>query len=262
MNMRKYTLKIAPELHQFLQDCDYVFGNFEATLTEETCHQLDQKQDRKIILSLAELVAPNKWILSIANNHAGDFGRNICAESEKLLKEAGFQTLGFKEKQRLAIQTNLAVTTGTMWSNRLCNYVADLPSIDAKLPLSTACEILYPHWGYEMELYPRPNIMSMANSYLQNYTCIVGHHSHVPQPITVVTAENPKIVAYSLGNFCSGFNIQKYSYGEVFKADFGFTTSGHWAIGNLDWSFTRCMKMDQTTFQVSLVNTCAFHPNI
>lgn len=261
MDMHGKELDIAPNLKDFFQDCDFLIGNFEATLTDRPRHQFDQKHDPKIISALKNLFPANKTILSIANNHTGDFGFKICNDSREQLSREGFSTLGFNDTSRINIHPNLAITTGTMWSNRFCDYVANLPSTDAKISPTNSCEILYPHWGYEMELYPRQNIIDLAKRFFQTYCCIVGHHSHVPQPIAMIPGHINNIVAYSLGDFCSGLGLKNYSYGEALKCNFGLTSSGNWAIGTLDWAFTRCIKTTRTAFQVALVDSCPLHLN-
>ena len=62
--------------------------------------------------------------------------------------------------------------------------------------------ILYPHWHYEYELYPRPKMIRESNIDIEGWDLIIGQHPHVVQPITQLNIEGiNKIISYSLGNF-------------------------------------------------------------
>ena len=47
--------------------------------------------------------------------------------------------------------------------------------------------IFYPHWGYDLELYPRTSTIKKGRELLTYFDAIIGHHTHAPQPITSVS---------------------------------------------------------------------------
>lgn len=67
------------------------------------------------------------------------------------------------------------------------------------------------HWGYEHELYPRPEQIKTAHHLAEmGIDCIIGHHPHVVQPVeyyrTVRDGNRVVPVYYSLGNLVNPFS--------------------------------------------------------
>lgn len=98
--------------------------------------------------------------------------------------------------------------------------------------------ILFPHWGFEIESYPRRDIVELTRALLPSFAAIVGHHSHTPQPVSAYRGADGLVrpVAYSLGNFCCGTGLSRYHYGQILKLELGKTTEGRWAVGCLNWT--------------------------
>jgi hypothetical protein len=59
--------------------------------------------------------------------------------------------------------------------------------------------LLFPHWGYELELGPRAGLRARAHQLMRDRQAvvIVGHHPHVVQPLEV---RGTSICLYSAGN--------------------------------------------------------------
>ncbi len=240
-------LETAPELNDFFQDCDFLIGNFEATITDakKEFHG-DQIHDDKILDGLKSLYDPQKTYLSLANNHAGDFPLNIFESSVKALKSAGFQIFGFFDPPFIDLLPELRIIGATNWSNKLrgFDYIANIEHISTRYIKPDAMNILFPHWGYEMELFPRTDIVYQGKELLKHYDIILGSHSHLPQPISAETTDSglKKLIAYSLGNFSFGLRgalLKKFYFGEILKFDIGKTDRDEWAVGNIEWSFIR-----------------------
>lgn len=71
--------------------------------------------------------------------------------------------------------------------------------------------ILFPHWGYELETYPRPEIVHLAKTYAREFDAILGHHPHTVQPFTTDRLRyGNRPIAYSLGDFCSNIPFKAY----------------------------------------------------
>lgn len=67
------------------------------------------------------------------------------------------------------------------------------------------------HWGYEYEFFPRPQQVAVAHQLVEwGVDVIIGHHSHVLQPIEFYRPERlhgqSALIAYSLGNLTSSFS--------------------------------------------------------
>jgi hypothetical protein len=265
----------SPDLIDFLKGCDALIGNFEATITNQTRVRFALKQDEIIIDALKELFPPEKFYLSIANNHAGDFSESACRTSAQLLKDNGFHVFGFKESPFIDVNKNVRVWTGTMWSNEPCDYIAkfdDLlnfnknktdPGSSGGKTDNILFNICYPHWGYEIELYPRADIVRRGLLLLEQFDMVIGHHPHLPQPIVNnrINSIN-KLTAYSLGDLHFCFNLKKYIYSEVVTAEIGPDINGKWLTGNVNWSFTKSHSPNKNEIVVSLAEQIPFFPVI
>ena len=98
--------------------------------------------------------------------------RTTIAETLKTGIQAVMQTAG---KERFSsvrsesspyvdIGKNIRLHSGSMWSNQVSSRIAWLnPDFDRAS--QERIDILYPHWGYELEKYPRPEIVEMAMAY-------------------------------------------------------------------------------------------------
>jgi hypothetical protein len=67
------------------------------------------------------------------------------------------------------------------------------------------------HWGYEHELFPRPQQIKVAHQLAEmGIDCIIGHHPHVVQPVEYYQTyrDSNRIVPvfYSLGNLINPFS--------------------------------------------------------
>ena len=133
--------------------------------------------------------------------------------------------------------------------------------------------IFYPHWGYDLELYPRFPLIKIAQKFLHHFDAIVGHHTHSPEPITSVSGFNgslTKLCAYSLGDFCYGkhfgrllsYLLYNYNYGLVLKMEIGTTNEGHWATGEIEWAFIESIKKNPETILVVMRESNPYHPGV
>ncbi|MHA1821032.1 MAG: CapA family protein [Promethearchaeota archaeon] len=281
MEMRGNIMEIGENIINFLDDCDYIISNFEGTIVPDQIKKPNfstQRHSISIINALKNLKDPHKIYLSVANNHAGDFGEHLFRNSIDKLRKQGFNVFGEKDKPYIDINEHLRVVTGTKWSNFECNYInfIDDPERILNLRDPNKFNIFFPHWGYEMELFPRKEIVLESLNYLEQFNIIIGHHSHVPQPISLLRTNNTllnheikdnqnkgkmifapstwenfeKPIAFSLGDFCSGLNITKYKYGLIVKFDVFEVTDkdllrllesknyGKYIIKEINWSFT------------------------
>lgn len=249
MMMFGHALIMDQSVKSFFAECDAMLLNMEGVITDHKKRGPDQKHDPQIIQQLATLFRPDQTWLSFANNHSADFGREECFTSIEHFKAAGFHCFGTAEKPYADIHPNLRVITGTQWSNKPTQDLAWLDQSCEQYIDASKFNLLYPHWGYEMECYPRYEAVKQMSLWLNCFDSVIGHHSHTPQPIQIVEKNHlKKIAAYSLGDFCFGMaskskpGLKHYPYGLVIKVQIGPLNNqpGKWAVGQVDWSFIDC----------------------
>ena len=188
--------------------------------------------------ALSDLFPPDRTYLGLANNHAGDFGYEIWTQSNNLLEERGFHTFGTAVNPYGDIGEDIRIIASSHWSNHPCNYISYNKDAAAHIDRNRF-NILFTHWGYEYELYPRPETISEGARLSAQFDALVGHHSHCPQPVTsFATAHANKLLAYSLGDFCIAANMEQFLYGISLRIEIGANPEGTTQIGQVDWRFT------------------------
>jgi hypothetical protein len=270
MSMFDKPLRFSDPVRAFFAPCDHVVMNFEGIITDRKRYNPDQKHSPRILEALSQLAPPERTVLSMANNHTGDFGEAECRRCIGWLNDRGYRTLGLGDQPCVDLGDHLRIVTGTWWSNRGGKHLAWL---EDPLPhvRPGAFNVLFPHWGYEHELYPRaPQVDIMRRWLEQGYDAVVGHHSHTPQPITVVpTTQGPKVGAYSLGDLCFGMaykawpGLKNFPYGMIARLSIGPRVDDptRWATGVLEWSFIDCdHRSTQEGFVVDRVERIPFFP--
>jgi len=248
-------LTFSGELKQFFSSADYLIGNFEGTITSAKRGLLGSKHSEQILVDLKALFPPERMILTNANNHTCDYPVQELERSYRLQKQHGFIPIGLKQEPTVLLNNKISVASVTKWSNKPCPYLVEFADIDAVYKKNAAFNLLSPHWGYEMQLYPNPTQIDNAKELLKKWDMIVGHHSHVPQVITSYKAANSnRLVAYSLGDFCTFVKHDKYLYGIVVKAEIGPNKDGIWQVGKLEWRFSYARHLDKNTIRVELTD--------
>lgn len=156
-------------------------------------------------------------VLSLANNHIGDWDRRAALDTREFLTSAGVKTVGFGSTGELAapvvIEKNgyrigfLAATdVGPTWlppsSTTAGVQLASDSAWPAKIKHAAGLVdllVVSYHFGNEYELTPSARQKELAHLAIDNGAAIVvGHHPHVRQP---VERYKNGVIAYSLGNF-------------------------------------------------------------
>ena len=253
MDVNSRDLIIGESIKSFVKGSDFLIGNFEATLTEKKVIN-GKRHKPQIMDALASLFTPKKTYLSTANNHSGDFGQNSFLYSINQLKRRGFHVFGTEETPFIDLTNDLRVIGGTQWSNRPCNYLSRLEEATQYLKQGSF-NLLFPHWGYEMELFPRVETVKHGMELLSKFDALIGHHSHCPQPVSYFPMGNDnKLIAYSLGDFCDGKKIEMHNYGIIVKAEIGINAECKWQVGQYDWNFLKTRYLSKTEFIVDTVD--------
>lgn len=208
----------------YLQDADITFGNLEGTMLDsggipkkckdpKVCYAF-----RTPVSYVKNLVSAGFDVMSLANNHAGDFGDVGRASSMKTLDSAGIYHAGQVVRKFVTFQKD-SVRYGMVAfaPNSGCVNLNDLEGarqLVAHLDSIVDIVIVSFHGGAEGADYqnvPRTNELfhgeNRGNVYAFAHTMIdagadivFGHGPHVTRAIEVY---QERFIAYSLGNFCT-----------------------------------------------------------
>ena len=167
-------------------------------------------------------------IVTLANNHALDFGTDALLDTCDTLDEAGIYRVGaganLEEARKPVIMEIKGKTIGFLGASRVIpvgswNATATSPGMlttydpamlleDIKSAKET-CDfvIVYVHWGIERDEYPQDYQRTMGKQYIDaGADMVIGSHPHVLQGMEYY---NGKPIVYSLGNFVFGSSIPK-----------------------------------------------------
>lgn len=201
-----------------LQTADFRFANLEGPLSN------DGKPIKKSSLFMSSiairaLTEAGFNIVSLANNHAFDYGARAFHRTVQLLEQNGIGHTGagsnitdarlpaIAEANGLRVAF-LAYGWGFIQCVRAGRRTFGIAPLDRKMILQDIRRarggadviILSLHWGYERELYPLPSQRRLAHRLIDaGADLILGHHPHVLQGIEMY---GRGAIAYSLGNFC------------------------------------------------------------
>jgi len=252
MKMGEYDLRFSPRIKEFFSGVSHIFGNLEGIMTfQEDEYIMAQKHKLKIMDQLTGVTEPEKWVLSLSNNHSGDFGLPSFVIHRYRLKLKNYGTIGWMDEPNFSLSKNdsqgntykINVVPGTMWMNqRKCQFVRYLKNAIIN---KDEFNILFPHWNYENETYIKRTFKRNAEKLLESWDLIFGHHPHVPQDIKKYSSDSGKplrICAFSGGNFTSGstwFRNNLHSRGLIMRCEIGKLDNGKLAIGTIKWSLVK-----------------------
>jgi poly-gamma-glutamate capsule biosynthesis protein CapA/YwtB (metallophosphatase superfamily) len=204
-----------------LQGADLAIGNLETSVSRRgrpvPDKQFTFRADPK---SLEGARRAGIDLLSLANNHTLDFGRDALTDTIQHAKEHQIEVIGagqnaaeaFAPAIRTVHGLKIAIfgftrviptgdwAAGTKHPGLASGYDPKpvLAAIEAAAPSVDAIIVLF-HWGEERADRPRPTDRHLAEAMLEKgATVVIGHHPHVLQAID----RHPhQLIAYSLGNF-------------------------------------------------------------
>lgn len=165
-------------------------------------------------------------LVTLANNHILDYGKQGLLDSCDTLKEAGIAYVGggkdFDEAKKLVTMEAGGRTIGFLGTSRVYmdgswaagkEHPGVFSTYDSSKPLEEIqkakeqCDylVVYVHWGIERSTEPEAYQRTMGQAYIDaGADLVVGSHPHVLQPIETY---KDKTIAYSLGNFVFGSSI-------------------------------------------------------
>ena len=219
------------EVNDLLNDADLTFGNLEGVVldsggTQKKCNNPDlcylfRTPERFI----SNLVDAGFDVMSMANNHAGDFGPECRENTVKVLDSLGINHAGLIERPYCLITIDgikfgfaaFSPNTGTLSINdheeakKIVTHLDSMSDIVIVSFHGGAEGSKYQHVLRETEFFygeNRGNIYEFAHDLINSGADIIfGHGPHVTRAIEVY---QNKFIAYSLGNFCTyaRFNLK------------------------------------------------------
>jgi hypothetical protein len=266
MSLSKRHLQWDGSILEWLSGCSAVVLNLEGIFHKASFPAWTTQYQRSRILDALDPIRDGRRtrvLLSVANNHAADWGETPLKRTWRKIEEAGLFPMGFREKDVVLLDERLRIVVGTQWSNKKNNpWVVELDEVEVQEARAGAIEVLYPHWGHEFELYPRPDMVSMAQKFHKRFSVILGHHSHTPQPLLVEMGgrHRVQITGFSLGNVAAYFKNPLVNNGMVVKLEVGRGKGGGWVIGSLSWTWIACDVSQHRKVIVKRVEGCPFFP--
>ena len=189
----------------FNSDTDYVFANFESAIptihTKTPNNTFRFSVDGRLLPSFRKAGFTH---LSLANNHAFDFGLPGYNETITTLWEEGFVPFGHPTVFSSSSVTYVEVGTRRIALVALHVLFTEpkeevLASVLKQTSLESDLQIVTVHWGVEYANTNSATQRKLAQTLSKlGVDIIVGHHPHVVQNIELI---DNTLVFYSLGNF-------------------------------------------------------------
>ena len=220
------------DVNHILQDADVTFGNLEGTILDSggtakrcknpnLCYAFRSPESY-----IQHFVNAGFDVVSIANNHTGDFGPSGRKKTKEVLKNVGIAFAGLAGTDEIAVFEK----AGKRWG--FCAFAPNSGTCDIRqisyaqriveqVAAQSDIVIVSFHGGAEgaknqsvpkkTEKYygeNRGNVHAFAHAVVDAGADIVfGHGPHVTRAMELY---NNRIIAYSLGNFCTygRFNLR------------------------------------------------------
>jgi len=206
-------------MKQPFDDADLVFANLECVVSASTDEEATAKtwRIRAEPKHAAALKESGIDVVSVANNHAMDFGQQGFESTLAAMAEQGVVTVGIQQDGKNA-QTPVVLTVGNtrvaflaynqhgdeykhpVWPRMSSNYSAAQVVADVKAARKVADVVVVSvHGGPELSHLPDAWQRNDARKAVDAGADLwIGHHPHVAQP---VERYRGKLIVYSLGDF-------------------------------------------------------------
>lgn len=215
------------DVKHILHKADISVGNLEGTLCDSAENKKEVSQFnysfRTPVNFAPRLKEAGFDFLSMANNHAYDFGIEGVKSTERALRDIGIKYAGIKGRTECAIIERNGIRYGlcafghnsyTLKHKELWTVKGILDSLKANSDIV----IVSFHGGAEGKQYSnlpygkeeflnedRGSLRDFAHYCIENGADIV--YGHGPHVVRCVEVYNGKFIAYSLGNFCTPYGI-------------------------------------------------------
>jgi poly-gamma-glutamate synthesis protein (capsule biosynthesis protein) len=183
----------------------FIVGNLEGTIT--TNDSIAQR-DHTILAftfdnSVADILAHAGFgAMSLANNHAFDFGLDGYAQTTRFLSHAGVRSFG-SPYNNLNLSVSVPILKQTLCLVGYHELFAPDPSavLSEISTIRPTCDhlVVMAHWGVEYEHLPTAEQQKFAHAFIDvGADVVIGGHPHVVEPVEIYKNH---AIFYSLGNF-------------------------------------------------------------
>lgn len=205
-------------IRPLLAGADIAFGNLECPISTGGVRQDKGIEFRADPAVVEGLTYADFDILSLANNHTGDYGDAALLDTLAYLDEAGILVVGAGETVTLAHRLQIIESNGVRVGFLAYNEIpprwfaakgdspgsafADLDALREAVSQARGradVVIVSYHWGTEYTPYPTSSQRAIARALSEaGADLVIGHHPHVVQGVGYYPST---FVAFSLGNF-------------------------------------------------------------
>lgn len=251
---------ISPELLEELNQADIMMVNNEFTYSRRgepvpgKDYTFRADPDRVYLL---EIMGTD--IVSLANNHAYDYGKDALLDTMATLEEAGIPYVGAGEDLREAMKPSYFIVNGRKIAivaatqiERSLNYTKEAtetePGVLKTLQPDKFVKVIeearafadyviaYVHWGTEQNSHFEQDQTRLADAFIEaGVDAIIGGHTHCLQGCEY---RNGVPIIYSLGNFWFNSN----------KLDTGISQLVIHRNGDMDFRFLPCVQKKNQTY--------------
>lgn len=220
---------ISEELLEEMKNADLTMVNeefpFSARGTQAQDKQFTFRVDPSYVKILQEMGID---VVTLANNHALDYGTEALSDSFQTLDDAGIAYVGAGDSRERAAEAYITElggkTFGFLAASRVIPEVSwnidnQQPGMLCTYDSTALCEAIkkakencdyvavYVHWGIERENMPQDYQRQLGKAYIDaGADIVIGSHPHVLQGIEYY---NGKPIVYSLGNYIFNQSIEK-----------------------------------------------------
>lgn len=205
----------------WLTSADFAFGNLEGAITDvkNSGKNCSKCYSFRMPVTTANVLREAGFdVMSIANNHANDFGPEGLRDSHKNLLSVGILSTGpIGVEPAVVVKNGIKIGVLAYATNRGMRDPRDLQTLSSdvkKLKNNVDVLIVSFHAGAEgaaaettphgTEFYlseNRGNVRAIARTAIDaGADLVVGHGPHVPRSLDMYKG---KLIAYSLGNFAT-----------------------------------------------------------
>mgnify|MGYP003925091815 CR=1 FL=1 len=220
------------EAKPFLDSADIAIGNLEGPLTTSSACTKKTVKGKSYAFRMPPYLAFNLKdagfdVLNTANNHANDFGDEGKRQTIAVLDSLGIKYTGFTGDIAHIEAESLVVAVIGFGHSPGCNDIRDIKrakALVASADSSADIVVVTFHGGAEgpsalhvkgqTETFygeNRGNVLEFARACVDaGADLVVGHGPHVPRAMEIYRG---RLIAYSLGNFCTWYGINTSGLG-------------------------------------------------
>lgn len=213
----------------WFENDDLTMVNLEGPLTDEGRARGSRYSFRGPESYVNMLTQNSIEAVTLANNHAFDYGETGYNRTKAVLEENGVPYVEQNDRRIITLENGVTVGLyGTVYNS--VDKETTIAGIKALKEQNVDLIIYVPHWGTEHSFRPTDEQMELGHAAIDAGAHIVfGSHPHVLQPIEEY---NGGIIFYSMANFSFGGNtLPKDMDTALIQQTFRLQEDGSFALG-------------------------------